>query len=100
MRILEHFVSVDFCQFFCAFFSGLNNLRILCTGIRDCSLSLFLLKLLLDMVLLFIKEQIVIVSLVFNKGAQVTFTDGFKHTSRFSRCHYSSKLEKNSVHDP
>ena len=31
------------------------------------------------MVLLFIKEKIVIVSLVFNKGAQVTFTAGFKH---------------------
>ena len=30
------------------------------------------------MVLLFIKEKIVIVSLVFNKGAQVTFTAGFK----------------------
>ena len=79
MRILEHFVSVDFSQFFCAFFSGLNSLRILCTGIRDGSLSLFLLRLLLDMVLLFIKEKIVIVSLVFNKGAQVTFTAGFKH---------------------
>ena len=79
MRILENFVSVDFGQFFCAFFSGLNNLRILCTGIRDGSLSLFLLKLLLDMALLFIKQQIVIVSLVFNKSAQVTFTDGFKH---------------------
>lgn len=99
MRILEHFVSVDFWQFFCAYFSGLKNLRILCTGIRDGSLSLFLLKLLLDMVLLFIKEQIVIVSLVFNNGAQVTFSAGFKRIT-FSRYHYSSKLEKDCVHDP
>ena len=101
MRILEHFVSVDFCQFFCAFFSGLNDLRILCTGIRDGSLSLFLLKLLLDMVLLFIKEQIVIVSLVFNKSAQVPFAAGFKHITFLKvQYHYSSKHEKDCVHDP
>ena len=61
-------------------FFGLNNLRIFAL-IPDGSLSLFPLKLLLDMVLLFIKEEIVIVSLVFNKGAQVTFTAGFKHTT-------------------
>ena len=65
------------------------------------SFSLFLLKLLLDMVLLFIKEQIVIVSLVFNKGAQFTFTDGFKHITFLKvQYHYSSKLDKDSVHDP
>ena len=53
------------------------------------------------MVLLFIKEQIVIVSLVFNKGAQFTFTDGFKHITFLKvQYHYSSKLDKDSVHDP
>ena len=53
------------------------------------------------MVLLFIKEQIVIVSLVFNKSAQVTFTAGFKHITFLKvQYHYSSKHEKDCVHDP